>query len=407
MQIGVFKEYMFDNSTVSPFSISLQLLSIFECHSVPWRKTVDPHSKMNTESPSGEYSKDFELLSPPEDSISALSWSPAANFLAASSCDTLVHIYDVTKSTTGMLETAFGLDGTVLSCDWSQVMLALTESPFRHMLRTEYPQDGRVVAVAGADPKVKLFDLHAEEVAAENYRQPSTHPISTILQRHRSNSYACHRLRDKTVKFWDLGSRKCAGSLPCHDKVYSIDLKNKLLVIATAEKRVYTVDLNRFTQFFTTTNGPLKAQTRVVSCFPDASGYGIGSIEGKYAFSYVDPYRRRFVARLLEYHPLTSHPVKLLFSNATAPLQSITQSRFTLSTLYLSTQFTAVVAQQVLTEPSISGTRKTILDPGHCHQLAHQFQLLTLIETAQSLPMLLAIDWSKDTNTTHRNTRTK
>lgn len=129
-----------------PFSISLQLLSIFECHSVPWRKTVDPHSKMNTESPSAESSKDFELLSPTEDSISALSWSPAANFLAASSWDTLVHIYDVTKSTTGMLETAFGLDGPVLSSDWSQVMLALTEFPLRHMLRTEYPQGGRVAA---------------------------------------------------------------------------------------------------------------------------------------------------------------------------------------------------------------------------------------------------------------------
>lgn len=138
-----------------------------------------------------------------------------------------------------------------------------------------------------------------KKCSRDNYRPPSTHPISTILQRHRSNSYACHRLRDKTVKFWDLGSRKCAGYLPCHDKAYSMDLKNKLLVIATAEKHVYTVDLNRFTQFFTTTNSPLKAQTRVVSCL-DASGYGIGSIEGKYAFSYVDPYRRRFVARLLE-----------------------------------------------------------------------------------------------------------
>jgi mRNA export factor len=69
----------------------------------------------------GDLATDVQLASPPEDSISALSWSPAANHLAVSSWDSKVRIYDVTGSPQGAGVAAIDFSGPVLSCDWAKV----------------------------------------------------------------------------------------------------------------------------------------------------------------------------------------------------------------------------------------------------------------------------------------------
>jgi mRNA export factor len=94
---------------------------------------------------------------------------------------------------------------------------------------------------------------------------------------------------DKTVKYWDLRQATPAGTLSCQDKVYSLDVKDKLLVIATAERHIDVVNLTEPTKFFKTHLSGLNYQTRVVSCFIDSSGYGIGSTEGRCSFQHVDP----------------------------------------------------------------------------------------------------------------------
>jgi mRNA export factor len=71
----------------------------------------------------GDLSKDVQLSSPPEDSISALSWSPAANHLAVGSWDNKVRIYDVTQNPQGTGVAALDFAGPVLSCDWAKVRL--------------------------------------------------------------------------------------------------------------------------------------------------------------------------------------------------------------------------------------------------------------------------------------------
>jgi mRNA export factor len=69
----------------------------------------------------GDLTKDVQLSSPPEDSISWLSWSPAANHLAVSSWDSKVRIYDVTQNTQGTGVAAIDFGGPVFGCDWSKV----------------------------------------------------------------------------------------------------------------------------------------------------------------------------------------------------------------------------------------------------------------------------------------------
>lgn len=69
----------------------------------------------------GEVANDIQLASPPEDSISDLSWSPAANHLAVASWDNKVRIYDVPHNSSGEGKALIHFDAPVLSCVWSKV----------------------------------------------------------------------------------------------------------------------------------------------------------------------------------------------------------------------------------------------------------------------------------------------
>lgn len=86
---------------------------------------------------------------------------------------------------------------------------------------------------------------------------------------------------DKTVKYWDLRQSTPIGSLECQERVYSMDARNKLLVIGAADRYIHVINLDQPEKFFRSYQSPLKWQTRVVSCFIDASGFAVGSIEGR------------------------------------------------------------------------------------------------------------------------------
>lgn len=93
---------------------------------------------------------------------------------------------------------------------------------------------------------------------------------------------------DKTIKYWDLRSPNPIASVDCQERVYTMDAKNKLLVVGTADRYINVINLDQPTKFYKTIQSPLKWQTRVVSCFTDASGFGVGSIEGRCAMQYVE-----------------------------------------------------------------------------------------------------------------------
>lgn len=69
----------------------------------------------------GDISGDVQLQSPPEDSISDLSFSPASDHLAVASWDKKVRIYEIDGSGNSQGKAAFDHEGPVLSCAWSKV----------------------------------------------------------------------------------------------------------------------------------------------------------------------------------------------------------------------------------------------------------------------------------------------
>ncbi|KAF3385152.1 Nucleoporin GLE2 [Penicillium rolfsii] len=263
----------------------------------------------------GDISKDVALNQPPEDSISDLRFSPASEHLAVASWDKKVRIYEINEQGQSEGKALFEHEAPVLSCCWSP--------------------DGTKVVGAGADKAARLLDLGsgattATQVAAHDAPIRSCHMIpnpsvggSPLLI---TGSW------DKTVKYWDLRQSNPIASIECQERVYTMDVKNKLLVIGTADRYINVVNLDTPTKFYKTMQSPLKWQTRVVSCFTDASGFAVGSIEGRCAIQYVEdkdsasnfsfkchretPPANRDVCNIYSVNSICFHPVHGTFSTA-------------------------------------------------------------------------------------------
>jgi mRNA export factor len=75
----------------------------------------------STPNTTGDISKDVALNTPPEDSISELAFSPAADFLSISSWDNKVRIYQVNDQGQSEGKAAIDFQAPVLTTAWSQV----------------------------------------------------------------------------------------------------------------------------------------------------------------------------------------------------------------------------------------------------------------------------------------------
>ncbi|KZF25703.1 WD40 repeat-like protein [Xylona heveae TC161] len=218
----------------------------------------------------GDLSKDVALNNPPEDSISELSFSPQTEHLAVASWDKKVRIYEISPTGQSEGKALFEHEAPVLSCCWSK--------------------DGGKVVGAGADKAARLLDLASGSTSPQ---QVAAHeqPIRTVRFIEAPGSGSPMLVTgswDKTVKYWDLRQSNPVATLQCQERVYTMDVKDRLLVIGTADRYINVVNLNDPTKFYKTMQSPLKWQTRVVSCFNDATGFAVGSIEGRCAIQYVE-----------------------------------------------------------------------------------------------------------------------
>jgi mRNA export factor len=69
---------------------------------------------------------------------------------------------------------------------------------------------------------------------------------------------------DKTIKYWDMRQATAVASVQCTDRVYCMDVKDKLLVVALGDMNVQVINLNNPTTVHKTIKSPLKYQTRAV-----------------------------------------------------------------------------------------------------------------------------------------------
>lgn len=156
------------------------------------------------------------------------------------------------------------------------------------LLADHFFKDGTKVAGASVDKTARIIDLASNSTTPQ---QVAAHdqPIRVCrFIESTGNQMLVTGSWDKTVKYWDLRSSTPVANIENQERVYSLDVKNRLLVIATADRYINIVNLDEPTKFYKTLQSPLKYQTRVVSCFTDAMGFAVGSIEGRCAIQYVE-----------------------------------------------------------------------------------------------------------------------
>eukprot|EP01118_Nematostelium_gracile_P002903 TRINITY_DN13345_c0_g1_i1.p1 TRINITY_DN13345_c0_g1~~TRINITY_DN13345_c0_g1_i1.p1 ORF type:complete len:334 (+),score=66.36 TRINITY_DN13345_c0_g1_i1:89-1090(+) len=208
--------------------------------------------------------KDFEVTSPPSDGITSLSFSPKMNLLVAGSWDSQVRCWEVQNNGSTNPKAAMSHDAPILCAAWSG--------------------DGSRVFTGGCDNKAKCWTLQSNTMT-----QIAQHaaPIKCLSWVDEMNALVTGSW-DKTIKYWDGRSQNPVLSNNLPERLYCMDVKYPLCVASTADRHVLIYDLRKPNVEFSKIESPLKYQSRVISCFPDKTGFALGSIEGRVAIHHVE-----------------------------------------------------------------------------------------------------------------------
>jgi len=157
------------------------------------------------------------------------------------------------------------------------------ESP---VLSAAWSNDGFKVFSSGADKTIRALDLNSgQSINFGSHDQP----ISKLKWMNTSNAQALvSGSWDKILKYWDLRSPNPVASLALPERIYAMDICQDLLVVATAERHICIINLSNPTVIYRDIPSPLKWQTRTISCYPNAIGFAVGSIEGRVGLQWID-----------------------------------------------------------------------------------------------------------------------
>lgn len=206
---------------------------------------------------------DAEVPNAATDGISCIDWAPKANFLVAGSWDNQIRCWEVQSNGTAVPKAATSHDGPVLACSWSG--------------------DGARVYTGSADKTAKVWDL-----ATNQAMQCAAHdaPIRHVFWCKEKN-FLVTASWDHTIRYWDGKSATPGATLTLPERPFAVDVQGKLLVAATADRKIVIVNLDQPSVAFSTIQSPLKYQSRCIAAFPDQRGFCVGSIEGRVAVHHV------------------------------------------------------------------------------------------------------------------------
>lgn len=220
--------------------------------------------RTNTERP------DYSVPQAGTDGISSLAWSPNANILISTNWDGGVRCWEVQESQ-GQMQ---ALPKAQVNHENSSPVLCSTFSP-----------DGSTVFTAGADKAVRMWKLGQQPTGPPQQIGVHTQPIKAIGFLSSTNLIVSGGW-DNKLNFWDARTPNPVGSIDLPDRCHDLDVQGNAMVVATANKQILVYDVTSSPREHIRKESPLKHQTRCVSCFPDMSGFAVGSIEGRVGIQY-------------------------------------------------------------------------------------------------------------------------
>uniref|UniRef100_A0A7S3P3S1 Anaphase-promoting complex subunit 4 WD40 domain-containing protein n=1 Tax=Amphora coffeiformis TaxID=265554 RepID=A0A7S3P3S1_9STRA len=204
------------------------------------------------------------------DGTSSLSWSPTSNILVASSWDGHVRCWEVAEQ-----------QGRAQANPKAQV----NHENNAPVLDTCFSPDGSTVFSVGGDKALRMWQL-GQQVTVPQQIGAHDAPIKTVGFLKSMNTVVTGGW-DRKLKFWDCRSPNPVGVLDMPERVYAMDIRDTLLVVATAGRHILVYDCNQQPREYLRKESPLKYQTRSIACFTDKTGFAVGSIEGRVGIHYV------------------------------------------------------------------------------------------------------------------------
>ncbi len=230
----------------------------------------------NLQNPNG----DFEAPSGPSDGVSSVSWSPTSNMLTATAWDNTIRCWEVHVSQ-GPIEAGSTRPRTVINSMEPKAMLTQAAP----ILCSAWSGDGGKVAFAGLDKTVKIWDLAAG--GKETVLGQHDHAVKEVAYINELNLVVTGSW-DKTLRYWDGRQPTAALTVPLPERCYGLSVVHPMLVVITADRHILMYNLSSPQQPFGKQESLLKRQLRTVACFPDASGFAYGSIEGRVGIHFVN-----------------------------------------------------------------------------------------------------------------------
>ncbi|TDH72421.1 hypothetical protein CCR75_003176 [Bremia lactucae] len=204
--------------------------------------------------------QDTELQAPPSDGVSCLRFGARAQLLVAS-WDATLRVYEGTRQ-----RSCIELVAPVLSCSYGQ-------------------SDSEAFA-GGLDCVFKHVDLNTRKIT-----KLSTHAAAVRSVGFSSElGLAVSGGWDGAMRIFDVrnGGNAQVDEIKLPGKVFGMDVHGHLLAAVTSERQVVVFDLRNLAQPVVQKESPLKFQIRCIRLFPDLTGYGLGSIEGRVALEYFE-----------------------------------------------------------------------------------------------------------------------
>ncbi|CAL5227848.1 g10880 [Coccomyxa viridis] len=205
------------------------------------------------------------LERPPSDGVSSLSFSSSSDLLLCSSWEGSARLYDAPRN---HVRASYSQQAPVLDAAF---------------------QDDSHVFLAGLDGIVKRYDFFARQEAGVGQHGGGVRCVEWLPER----GLLATGSWDRTVCCWDpripKGSNR-AAQMRLPGKVFSMSCAGQRMVVATSSRHVLIYDIRKLESGLPESEreSSLRYQTRCLRCYPDATGYAMGSVEGRVAMEYFD-----------------------------------------------------------------------------------------------------------------------